>query len=246
MTVDLMNADTRPPQGDRIVIVDLARSAALLGMIVFHFVTDLELFELIEPGTTLQGGWYVMARVVAGSFLFLVGISLVLAHGRGIRWRPFWRQIALIAGAALIISVVTYVAMPDSFVYFGILHVIVVAKLAGLLVVTRPAWLAALAAAFVLGVWVRFGLTLPLDPWLGWTGLAARPRPALDLIPIFPWLAPMFLGIVVAKLVDMRALPGPRTRFARALAWPGQHSLAVYLLHQPVLIGLLWLGLQLA
>jgi len=238
-------APLAPAKAPRIVIVDLARSLALLAMIVFHFVTDLEMFGLVAPGTTVQGGWYVMARLIAGSFLFIVGVSLVLAHGRGIRWRAFWRQVAVIAVAALIVSGATYVAMPDYFVYFGILHVIVVAKVAGLAVVTRPPWLAALAAVVVLGVWAWFGLSLPLDPWLGWTGLAARPRPALDLIPIFPWLAPMFLGIVVAKLVDMRALPGPRIPFVRALAWPGQHSLAVYLLHQPVLIGILWLALQL-
>jgi uncharacterized membrane protein len=224
----------------------MARSAALLAMIVFHFVTDLEMFGIIEAGTTLQGGWYVMARLIAGSFLFLVGVSLVLAHARGVRWRPFWRQVIAIAGAALVISAVTYAAMPGQFIYFGILHAIVVAKIMGLLVVTRPAWLAAPAALIVLGIWARFGLSLPLDPWLGWTGLSARPRPALDLIPVFPWLAPMFLGIVFAKLVDLRSLPPPRIPFARALAWPGQHSLAVYLLHQPILIGLLWLALQLA
>lgn len=230
----------------RVLAVDLARSLALVAMAVFHFVTDLELFGLIAPGTTVRGVWYWMARVIAGSFIFLVGVSLVLAHEDGIRWRPFWRQVAAVALAAAIVSAATYAAMPDVFIYFGILHVIVVAKIAGIAVVRRPAWVAGLAAAAILAVWARAGLALPLDPWMGWTGLAARPRPALDLIPVFPWLAAMFLGIAAAKLFRVRDWPNPAIPFARALSWPGRHSLAIYLLHQPVLIGLLWLALQLA
>ena len=58
-------------------------------MVVFHFARDLEIFGILPPGTTLSGGWHVLARVVAGSFFFFAGMSLVLAHGERIRWRSF-------------------------------------------------------------------------------------------------------------------------------------------------------------
>lgn len=235
-----------PTAAPRIILVDICKTVALLAMICFHFVTDLELFGLVPSGTTVQGVWYVMARVIAGSFIFLVGVSLVLAYADGIRWRRFWRQTARLALAASIISGATYAAIPELFIYFGILHVIVVAKFAGIAVVRRSVWFAAIAALIVVAVWWHYGLSLPLDPWMAWTGLAAVPRPTLDLIPIFPWLAPMFLGIVFAKKVDIRAWPSPEGRIATALSWPGRHSLAVYLLHQPVLIASLWLALRIA
>jgi hypothetical protein len=36
-------------------------AAALLAMAVFHFVYDLELFGWVAPGTSVTGGWRVLA-----------------------------------------------------------------------------------------------------------------------------------------------------------------------------------------
>jgi uncharacterized membrane protein len=231
----------------RIVAVDLARSAALLGMAVFHFTWDLELFGHIPPGTTLEGGWAVFARLVAGSFLFLAGVSLVLAHGDGIRWRGFLRRLAMVAGAAAAITAATFLAMREAFIFFGILHAIAVASCLGLLFLRAPVWLTIAAAA---AVWVLPDLARApaFDPrWLAWTGLAQTPPRSFDLVPVAPWFAATLLGIAAARAGEAAGLwtrlraAAPAGPVLSALAWPGRHSLAVYLLHQPVLIGLLWL-----
>ena len=76
------------PVPARIPALDIARSLALVAMVVFHFTFDLELFGYLRPGTTtMPGPWRALAVVTAVSFLFLAGVSLWLAHGRGIRWR---------------------------------------------------------------------------------------------------------------------------------------------------------------
>ena len=230
----------------RIPAIDLARSAALLGMAVFHFTWDLELFGYLPPGTTLQGGWAILARAVAGSFLFLVGLSLVLAHGRGIRWQGFLRRLAMVAGAALVITLATFLAMREAFIFFGILHSIAVASLLGLLFLRAPVWLILAAAA---AVWFLPDLarSAAFDPrWLAWTGLAETPPRSFDLVPLAPWFAATLLGIAAGRIGEAAGLwdllaaatPGLLLRWA---AWPGRHSLMVYLLHQPVLIGLVWL-----
>ncbi|WP_413720274.1 heparan-alpha-glucosaminide N-acetyltransferase [Silicimonas sp. MF1-12-2] len=228
----------------RIVAVDIARTLAILGMVVFHFVRDLELFGLIEPGTTLTGSWAVFARLVAGSFLFLVGVSLVLAHGDGIRWNSFIRRSLILLAAALAVSVATLVSVPHRFIYFGILHAILVSSLLGLLLADRPAWMSIVAGLGVVAVWAVWARGVDLPPWMGWTGLAASPRPALDLIPLVPWLAPTLFGIAFAKVLGVvrwRAVSRP---IESKLGWPGRHSLAIYLLHQPVIIGLIWVFLR--
>ncbi len=225
----------------RIAAVDAARGWAIVAMIVFHFVRDLEMFGLVRPGTTLTGGWALFARVVAASFLFLSGISLVLAHGRGIRWRSFLRRAGVLALAAAAVSAGTYAFMPERFVYFGILHMILVASLAGLVLMPCRAWISLTAGAGVLVIWAIAGRTLKIDPWFGWTGLAATPRPALDLIPIVPWTAFAFLGIAVGKMVDFDSWARPIHGGPGLVVWLGRNSLVIYILHQPAMIGVMWL-----
>lgn len=245
-------ADQGPPlrpdgrETSRLHWIDALRGAALLGMVLFHFTRDLEIFGIVAAGTTVHGGWAVFARIVAGSFLFLAGVSLVLAHPGRIRWRAALRRIAVIGGAAAIVTLATLAADPAHFVYFGILHAIAVFSVVGLLVLPAPAWVPALLGGCIVAVWALFGGQLALAPGLGWTGLSAAPRPALDLIPVFPWLALTLFGIAIARGRDLRRLrgPSPGHRALRAAAWPGRHSLAIYLAHQPVLLGLLWLTLK--
>lgn len=229
----------------RIVAVDLARSLALLGMAVFHFTWDLEFFGYIDSGTTLQGGWAIFARLVAGTFLFLAGVSLVLGHGQGIRWRSFLRRLAMVGAAAAAITLATFFAMREAFIFFGILHSIAVTSVLGLAFLRAPVWLT-LSAAVAVWLLPEVFRSPAFDPrWLAWTGFAETAPRSFDFVPVFPWFATCLLGIAAAKAAQAAGLwdrlrggsPGP---LLRAAAWPGRHSLAVYLLHQPVLIGLLW------
>lgn len=220
-------------------------------MVVFHFTFDLELFGHLAPGTTVTGGWAVFARLVAGSFLFLAGVSLVLAHGEGRRWGAFRRRFLRVAGAALIVTGATLAALPQAFIFFGILHAIAFASLVGMALVGLP-WpvLAGLAAAVVAADRsLGFEALNPL--WTVWTGLGTRVPWSMDFVPVFPWLAAFLAGMATARLMGRAGLwarlarwqPGP---VWRRLAVPGRHSLAIYLLHQPILIALVWAGTQLA
>jgi uncharacterized membrane protein len=238
-----MSIEATAGPSPRIPAIDLARTVALLGMIVFHFARDLEMFGLAPIGMTMEPGWALFARIVAGSFIFLAGVSLVLAHGDGIRWRAFLRRLAMIAAAAALITLATWVTFPTTFIFFGILHSIAVASVIGLAFLRTPAWLTAGAALFVLYLPGVFRSEV-LDPlWLAWTGLAARTPPSLDFVPVFPWAGMFLLGMAAAQvstalgLWDRLRPSSPPGRALRAATWPGRHSLLVYLVHQPVLIG---------
>jgi len=233
----------------RILAVDLARAAALGGMILFHLVYDLVLFGLLPPGTvSMPGFWGYWARMVAGSFLFLAGVSLMLAHGGGIRWPAFGRRLAVIVAAAALVSLGTWAAMPNQFIFFGILHAIATFSLLGLVFLRLPASLTlAVAAAVFVTPWLMAGPLFEAR-WLVWTGLAGPPPVSMDFEPLFPWFAPFLAGMALTRLARDRGLadraagwpaaPGP---VLRGLALVGRHSLAVYLLHQPVLLSLVWL-----
>lgn len=230
-----------PPESRRIVTVDIARTCAILGMFVFHFVRDLEFFGLIPIGTTQQGAWYLLARLVAGAFLFLVGVNLVLAHSSEFRWSAYIWRIAQIAASAAVVSIATWFLASDRFVYFGILHMIVAASLiSGLFINTRVAPLILLLLV-TLVVDMAFGGQINLPYWLDWTGLSTWHRPALDFVPLFPWISITLAGMIFAKTVDLRIHPSFNIRITRLANWMSRHSLAIYLLHQPLFIGALWL-----
>lgn len=227
----------------RIVALDLARSVALLCMAIFHFTFDLMMFGLVPAGTVFSGFWPYFARGIAGSFLFLAGVSLWLAHGQGVRWPAARRRLAVVAGAALVVTLATWATMGDAYIRWGILHAIAAASVIGLLFLRAPMILTAAIAAACLAAPFYLRAEVFNTPWLLWLGLATEVPPMMDYEPLLPWLAPLLLGIIAARAMAplwprMRANPGP---LIRALAWPGRHSLAVYLVHQPVLFGAVWL-----
>lgn len=236
---------------DRIMALDLARTAAILAMVVFHFSYDLMLFGYTSPGMIFYGFWPFLARATAASFLCLCGVSLWLAHGTQVHWGAFWRRFARIAGAAALVSLVSYFAMPSGFIRWGILHMIAAGSLIGVLALRLPFWalLALAGAAFfapsVLEPLADSAQTAPIVSYVALVFGLLRPIPFMaDYLPLLPWLCPVFLGIAFAKLCEMTQLWGALGTwkpqgFARALSWPGKHSLIIYLAHQPVLIALL-------
>lgn len=240
---------TPPPPRGRIPAIDVARGIALVAMAIYHFAWDLEFFGYADPGLTAQGGWKLFARSIASSFLFLAGVSLFLAHVNGIRWQGFWRRFAMVAGAAAAISALTYVAVPGGFIFFGILHQIAFASLAGLLFLRLPAAVNLLIAAAVIAA-PHFLRSAAFDhPALWWIGLSSANPPSNDYVPVFPWFGAVLAGIAVARLAAawglFERLAGIHFgSWSRPLAFAGRHSLAVYLVHQPVLITLVWLATQ--
>ncbi|MGB3313889.1 MAG: heparan-alpha-glucosaminide N-acetyltransferase [Albidovulum sp.] len=236
-------ADQRP---GRIAALDISRTVALIGMATYHFTYDLEMFGHIPPGTAVTGFWAVFARLVAGSFLFLAGVSLWLAHGNGIRWHGFAKRFAMIAGAALLVTVGTRIALPQSFVFFGILHSIAAASLIGLAFLRLPATVTLAAAAGIFAI-SRLPHNTAFDLPLLWPlGLSTNTPGAIDYVPLFPWLAPFLAGLALARIGTRAGVWSRLTRPAAPglLTWPGRHSLAIYLIHQPVLIGLVWAATQ--
>lgn len=229
-------------RGGRLLLLDIARTIALLGMIVFHFFKDLEVFGLIAPGTTLNGGWAIFARAIAGSFLFLSGVSLVLAHARGFRGKAWLRRVFLISGTACLVTVATYAVFPSQFVFYGILHALAVASVVGVPFLFAPVWVPLIGAALILIASEAVGRAVFASPWMAWTGLGMEVRASLDFIPIVPWMAPFLLGVALARIADPKRFEPtwPRWFPAQAVAWPGRHGLAVYLLHQPVLLAIVW------
>lgn len=233
----------------RIEAIDAARGIALLAMVSYHFTWDLEFFGYVAPGLTAFGGWKVYARCIASSFLFLVGFSLVLAHGNGIRWNGFGKRLAMIVAAAAAITIATWFATPGSFIFFGILHHIALASVLGLAFLHFPSWALVLTAILVAAAPLFLRMPAFDHPALWWLGLSTVSPRSNDYVPLFPWFATVLAGMAAARFArDFGLLARLGAELPQSVLRPlvkiGQHSLAFYLMHQPVLIACLWLFAQ--
>lgn len=230
--------------GERLALVDMMRGAAIAGVVVFHLVWDLE-FTGIISGVAFHPLWLMFGRVLAGTFMFLVGISMVLAHGSHFRAAAFARRFGIITVSAFAISIATFFAFPKTFVFFGILHSIAVASL-----ISIPFLYLSAAASLFSGVtmvalpWFVYSPIFDTR-WMAWIGFSSHLPPSNDLVPVFPWAGLTLLGVASAKLLDpvrfqiAAGQSGARGRLSSWLVWMGRHSLAIYLVHQPAMLAVI-------
>jgi uncharacterized membrane protein len=235
----------------RLPWLDAARGIAILAMVIYHFSWDLRYFGFIAADVAGDLGWRIFARLIASSFLALVGVSLVLATRNGLRLDRYLRRLALIVVAAGGITLVTWFAFPESYIFFGILHAIAVSSVLGLAFVRAPVLMVLAAALFCLAAPPLFAGPAFDAPALLWLGLATYQPRSNDFVPLFPWFGIVLLGIAAARLAPLLRDANDRLQHfrpgaVRPLAWAGRHSLGIYLVHQPLLFGLVYLAAQVA
>lgn len=237
----------RPLAGKRLHWLDMIRGVALIAMASYHFMWDLADFGYLEPDFPSSGWPRLYARAIASTFLFLAGFSLVLAHGDRIRWQSFWKRWLIVVAAAALVTVASYIAMPRGLIHFGILHAIAAASLIGLVFLRLPWPLAFMAAiaAFVAPQYLQSDYFN--EPWFWWMGLSTQPRLSFDYVPLLPWLAPFLIGLGLARIPPLASWLRQIASGDKPDNWPGKtfsflgrHSLVFYLVHQPVLILILY------
>ena len=222
----------------RLAWIDMARGTALLAMFAYHIVWDLGFYGLIDPFIPGRPGFKFFGHCIAAAFLMLAGISMVLAWQAANPWPGFWRRLAVLAAAAAAVTGASLWFSPAAPIYFGILHCIAVSSLLALPFLAARLWVMASVTAGALALPLLASSSV-LDPaGLSWLGLGAAYPVSEDFRPLFPWAGMLLLGVLAAR--TWLLLPGPDiTKSMRRiawLAWIGQHSLPIYLLHQPIFI----------
>lgn len=223
-------------------IIDALRGVAIVSMVAFHATWDLYFFGFSNLDVTQdpRGRW--IAHLIAGTFLTLVGIGLVLSVRGGFDARAFLIRLAKIAGGAAIVSIGTFYAMPEEWIFFGILHAIALFSLLALPLIFAP--LAVLyAVAFGFALVLVFASHISIDaPWLLWLGLSQHIPRTNDYVPLVPWFGVVIAGVYIGRLALMSArvrafCSKPLPRNAKPLQVLGRWSLVIYLVHQPILFG---------
>ena len=228
-------------QKQRIWELDALRGLCILCVIAVHFLFDLQYF--ISLNLTLPS-WFQFIQQYGGViFVLLSGCCATLGS------RSFRRGL-LVFGAGMLISLVTagmyWLGLADRtvIVWFGVLHLLGICMMLYPLFRKLPsAPLAALALCILLIGYAITGLRVSV-PFLFPFGLVTEHFFSSDYFPLFPQLGWFLLGVVLGRTVyaeKRTLLPGGAQNFflLRFFCWCGRQSLFIYLLHQPILYGLL-------
>jgi uncharacterized membrane protein len=237
-----------PQPRQRLLLIDALRGIAIAMMVAFHFCFDLSYFGLADFNFYEDSFWLNARTLILSSFLFLVGVSLVLATRSGLILTRYLRRLGYLLAAALLVSVATWWMFAERFVFFGVLHFIALASVLGLLFV-RAGWL-----NLVLGVALILAANRYQSPWFDepgrrWIGLMTHKPPTEDYVPLLPWFGVVLLGIFAGPAMRRLARRWQPRSAASPLDWlafAGRHSLLIYLLHQPMLMGALVLYTRLS
>lgn len=218
----------------RIWEIDFLRGIAILAMIIFHWVVDLNDFF----GYTinyLSGFWYYEGKASASTFMLLAGISATF-HRKNLK-----RGVYIFAWGMLL-SAATYLYNAETFIRYGILHLLgscifvfhFVQQLSSMLLFSA-ATICIAAAQWAATVTPPNELLLPL-------GMTPSGFVSIDYYPFLPWAGIFFYGAVLGKTLyqDKQSL-FPQFSGPAFIILTGRHSLPIYLIHQPVLLALLWI-----
>ena len=236
----------------RLDFLDALRGLAIVWMTAYHVCFDLNHFGYLHQNFYADPLWTWQRTAIVSLFLFTAGLGQAVAVHRHQPWGRFCRRWMQVAGVALLVSAGSYAMYPQSFIYFGVLHGMAVMLILMRLTAGWGRWLWLLGGAAIV---LKFMADYAHAVWpaldflnhkaLNWLGLVSRKPVTEDYVPLIPWLGAMWWGMAAGNWARCRRPQwlAPRARPAipavRALAGLGRWSLSYYLLHQPVLIGLL-------
>ncbi len=221
----------------RFIELDVLRVIAIALMIAYHAAYDLAEFAG-KDFDVFSGGWHVVERTSATLFLLLVGLCFVLSWERTHSYKKYFLRGLRIFGYGMIVTVVTYFFDPETYVRFGVLHLIGLATMLLPLFVRLRYWNVPLGlGTLYLGfhtlnsVHVSTSLFLPI-------GLFPEHFRSVDYFPLIPWMGIILIGTALGAAY-VRYRPATNTQpstLRKAVTFISHHSLFIYMVHQPVLL----------
>jgi uncharacterized membrane protein len=239
----------------RFMELDILRGFAILFMIILHFFWDLDYFGILP----LHKNFYSLNLIVPVMFFLLVGICQTVNN---YKYRDQPKKMYLrtvqrglwILNLGMLLTLLTSIVLPDRPIMFGVLHCIGLSIILSIPFLSLKSQNILSAAIFITGGLLIYFLFSVENPTIIQLALGLHQsnigQHTIDYFPILPWSGVCLLGIAFGNILykeNKRQFPLPdltRYKPSKAFSWLGQHSLAIYLLHQPIIAGLLFLCIK--
>jgi uncharacterized membrane protein len=217
----------------RIWELDLLRGIALILMIYFHIIFDMR--DIFGYDVEYASGINYMAGKLAGILFILVsGISSLLSRSnikRGIK-------LLVLAG---VITLVTHIYSPDLGIKFGILHFLGVCIILSEMFIKLNKYLLLMMGTVAIILNFLIGRISISHNYLMVFGIYSADFSSSDYYPLIPWLGVFLYGAAIGKFcyMDKRQSIFKFTFKDNIISKLGRHTLIIYLVHQPAIIGVL-------
>lgn len=225
---------------ERIKILDCYRGIVILLMIIYHAIFDLIYLGFLYLDLS-QGILFLFQRTIAISFILISGISIYLMRKKyGDNYYPYIKKGAFLLLIGIGITVFTnYIYPIYGAIFFGIIHFMAISVLIAPLFFRfgKLNILLALVLIFI-------GLNLPEveNHYLFPLGLSYPGFYTLDYYPLLPWFGVTLLGLGLAEMVNFEKIRlEPNGIVFEWLGFLSRNSLIIYLVHQPIIFGVLFL-----
>ena len=238
---------------NRYQLIDAFRGFALVNMVIYHFCYDIFAAYGLDPEWFTYPWVIVWERFICVSFILSAGRSLHFSY------QPIRRGL-IINLCGLLITLVTALVMPEQAVWFGVLNLIgcamlIAALLRKLLDKINPFFGAALSLmlfAVFYGVPERyigfFNIKLLRVPdffyqfkYAAFLGFPDEGFRSSDYFPIITWIFIFLLGYFLWGIVKRYKKEELFRRGFAPLNFLGRHALIIYLIPQPLLMGICFL-----
>lgn len=215
----------------RLDFPDVLRGFAIVLMVIYHFIYDMRVFDVILVNKDLPLFWVQFPKFIVLLFFVTVGMSLGINKKPGFYPPGFSKLCLKLFLGSLIITIVTYFAFPKKWVYFGTLHSILAMKLV-IAPMRKWKWIHLVLALGIIIPNTFFNVKFPFPHF---------DHQSMDYIPLLPWIAFGFLGIFLSKFSSLMNLRFSDLNVFNGLRWLGKRSFIIYLIHQPILFGMAYL-----
>jgi uncharacterized membrane protein len=240
----------------RFIELDILRGCAIIFMIILHLFWDLDYFGILP----LNKNFYSLNIIVPVMFFLLVGICQAVNNNKykdqpkKMYLRTIQRGLWVL-NLGMLLTLLTTIVLPDRPIMFGVLHCIGCCLILSAPFIKFKATSNAVFATMIIIGGILIGACFTIEnPNI--LQLAAGfhqsniGQHTIDYFPVLPWLGVCLLGIALGNILykeNTRRFPLPdlsRYKPTKLFTWLGQHSLTIYLLHQPIIVGLLFLYIK--
>ena len=223
--------------------IDFLRGLAIISMIIFHIIYDLNYFNIFKIDIDNQF-WTIFRVSIFGLFFLLVGVSLSLSYSKNTKFLKYLKRGLKIFFWGMIITLVTVIFMQKGYVLFGVLHFI------GFSIILaypflRFSYLNLVFAIPIIAVGLYlFDLSFDFQ-WLLWLGFRPQYFQTVDYFPLLPYFGIILIGIFLGKKLypnyerRLKLKDSSNKKPVKFFEFLGKKSLIIYLIHRPVIIGII-------